>query len=102
VKRYPGGTEASIRSLNATKLVERTLKHTKRLEGYLANVPLRGVGKTEDVVGVCMFLAYPASDFITPVKSCSILTWAYRHRLNCRCIMRTVLNLRTKVRLVIN
>jgi len=51
VKRCPGGTEASIRSLNATKLAERTLKHTERLEGYLANVPLRGVGKTEDVAG---------------------------------------------------
>lgn len=49
----------------ATKLAERTLKDPERLKTGLANVPLKRVGKTEDVVGACVFLASPASDFIT-------------------------------------
>jgi gluconate 5-dehydrogenase len=52
-------------SLIATKLAERTLRDPERLQKYLANVPLKRVGQPEDVVGLSVFLASPASDFIT-------------------------------------
>jgi len=49
----------------ATKLAEQTLKDPERLQRGLANVPLKRVGQPEDVVGLTVFLASPASDFIT-------------------------------------
>jgi len=49
----------------ATKLAEQTLQDPERLQRGLANVPLKRVGQPEDVVGLCVFLASPASDFIT-------------------------------------
>jgi len=49
----------------ATKLAEQTLKDPERLKRGLANVPLKRVASTEDMVGACVFLASPASDFIT-------------------------------------
>ena len=52
-------------SLIRTALAEKTLNDPKRLATYLANVPLKRVGEPEDLVGLCIFLASSASDFIT-------------------------------------
>jgi gluconate 5-dehydrogenase len=52
-------------SLIYTELAARTLQDPERLQRYLANVPLKRVGQPKDVVGVCVFLASDASDFIT-------------------------------------
>ena len=52
-------------SLIYTELAARTLQDPERLQRYLANVPLKRVGQPKDVVGVCIFLASDASDFIT-------------------------------------
>ena len=52
-------------SLIYTELAARTLQDPERLQRYLANVPLKRVGQPKDVVGVCVFLASGASDFIT-------------------------------------
>jgi NAD(P)-dependent dehydrogenase (short-subunit alcohol dehydrogenase family) len=49
----------------ATRFSERTLNDPERLQRYLASCPLGRVGQPADVVGVCIFLASPASDFIT-------------------------------------
>ena len=49
----------------ATKLAEQTLKDPERLQKGLANIPLKRIGQPEDVVGLCVFLASPASDYIT-------------------------------------
>ena len=48
-----------------TPFSERTLRDPERLQRYIANIPLKRVGETADVVGACVFLASPASDFIT-------------------------------------
>jgi NAD(P)-dependent dehydrogenase (short-subunit alcohol dehydrogenase family) len=52
-------------SLIYTELAARTLQDPERLQRYLANVPLKRVGQPKDVVGVCVFLASDAADFIT-------------------------------------
>jgi NAD(P)-dependent dehydrogenase (short-subunit alcohol dehydrogenase family) len=52
-------------SLIYTELAAATLQDPDRLQKYLANVPLKRVGQPQDLVGVCIFLASPASDFIT-------------------------------------
>ncbi len=49
----------------ATKFAEETLKDVERLKRGLANVPLGRVGQPQDLMGACIFLASPASDFIT-------------------------------------
>ncbi|MFC1908895.1 SDR family NAD(P)-dependent oxidoreductase [Chloroflexota bacterium] len=49
----------------ATKLAEQTLQDPERLQRGLANVPLKRIGQPDDVVGLSVFLASPASDFIT-------------------------------------
>ena len=49
----------------ATKLAESFLKDPVRLEKGLANIPLKRVAQPEEVVGLVVFLASPASDFIT-------------------------------------
>jgi NAD(P)-dependent dehydrogenase (short-subunit alcohol dehydrogenase family) len=49
----------------ATRFSEKTLNDPERLQRYLASCPLGRVGQPADVVGVCIFLASPASDFIT-------------------------------------
>ncbi len=49
----------------ATPFSERTLKDPERLKRFLASCPLGRVGQPIDVVGACVFLASPASDFIT-------------------------------------
>jgi NAD(P)-dependent dehydrogenase (short-subunit alcohol dehydrogenase family) len=49
----------------ATRFSERTLQDPERLKRFLASCPLGRVGQPMDVVGTCIFLASPASDFIT-------------------------------------
>ncbi|OGO24060.1 MAG: hypothetical protein A2144_12290 [Chloroflexi bacterium RBG_16_50_9] len=49
----------------ATKLAEQTLNDPKRLQQGLANVPLKRIAQPDDVVGLSVFLASRASDFIT-------------------------------------
>jgi len=49
----------------ATRFSENTLNDPERLKRYIASCPLGRVGQPSDVVGVCIFLASPASDFIT-------------------------------------
>lgn len=49
----------------ATKLSEQTTQDPTRLQRGLANVPLKRIGQPQDVVGLSVFLASPASDFIT-------------------------------------
>lgn len=49
----------------ATKFSERTLQDPERLKRFLASCPLGRVGQPRDVVGACVFLAAPCSDFIT-------------------------------------
>jgi NAD(P)-dependent dehydrogenase (short-subunit alcohol dehydrogenase family) len=49
----------------ATKFSEKTLQDPERLKRFLASCPLGRVGQPIDVVGTCIFLASPASDFIT-------------------------------------
>ena len=62
---YNINVNAIAPSLIATKLAERTLKDPERLNTYLANVPMKRLGETKDVVGACVFLASPASGFVT-------------------------------------
>jgi NAD(P)-dependent dehydrogenase (short-subunit alcohol dehydrogenase family) len=62
---YNINVNAIAPSLIATKLAERTMSDPERLAKYLANVPLKRLGKPDDVVGLCVFLASAASDFIT-------------------------------------
>jgi len=49
----------------ATPFSERTLQDPERLKRFLASCPLGRVGQPIDVVGACIFLACPASDYIT-------------------------------------
>jgi len=49
----------------ATKLSEQTTQDPARLQKGLANVPLKRIGQPQDVVGLSVFLASSASDFIT-------------------------------------
>ena len=49
----------------STKLAARTLQDPERLKRGLANVPLQRIAEPQDVVGLSVFLASPASDFIT-------------------------------------
>lgn len=49
----------------ATPFSERTLQDPERLKRFLASCPLGRVGQPIDVVGACIFLASPASDYIT-------------------------------------
>jgi gluconate 5-dehydrogenase len=62
---YNINVNAIAPSLIATRLAERTMQDPERLQKYLANVPLKRVGRPEDVIGLSVFLASPASDFIT-------------------------------------
>jgi NAD(P)-dependent dehydrogenase (short-subunit alcohol dehydrogenase family) len=49
----------------ATKFSQATLQDPEKLKRFLASCPLGRVGQPSDMVGVCIFLASPASDFIT-------------------------------------
>lgn len=63
--QYNINVNAIAPSLIRTELAARTLSDPERLAKYIANVPMKRVGEPEDIVGVCIFLASPASDFIT-------------------------------------
>ncbi len=62
---YKINVNAIAPSTIATPFSERTLKDPERLKRFLASCPLGRVGQPEDIIGVCVFLASPASDFIT-------------------------------------
>lgn len=49
----------------ATRFSETTLQDPEKLKRFLASCPLQRVGQPADIVGACVFLASPASDFIT-------------------------------------
>jgi NAD(P)-dependent dehydrogenase (short-subunit alcohol dehydrogenase family) len=49
----------------ATRFSEKTLQDPEKLKRFLASCPLGRVGQPSDIVGACVFLASPASDFIT-------------------------------------
>ena len=62
---YNINVNAIAPSLIYTELAKITLSDPERLKNYVANVPLKRVGQPQDLVGVCIFLASAASDFIT-------------------------------------
>jgi NAD(P)-dependent dehydrogenase (short-subunit alcohol dehydrogenase family) len=49
----------------ATRFSESTLSDPEKLNRFLASCPLKRVGQPADIVGACIFLASPASDFVT-------------------------------------
>src|SRR4051812_36085265 len=48
-----------------TPLAAPTLNDPEKLKTYVANVPFKRIGEPQDLAGLCIFLASPASDFIT-------------------------------------
>ena len=48
-----------------TPLAAATLNNPEKLQKYVANVPFKRIGQPQDLVGICIFLASAASDFIT-------------------------------------
>jgi gluconate 5-dehydrogenase len=48
-----------------TPLAAATLNDPERLKKYVANVPFKRIGEPSDLMGIGIFLASPASDFIT-------------------------------------
>jgi gluconate 5-dehydrogenase len=52
-------------ALIATKLTAKQMLEPGRTEKYVRNIPMGRIGLTDDVVGAAVFLAAPASDFIT-------------------------------------
>ena len=48
-----------------TPLAAPTLNDPEKLRTYVANVPFKRIGEPQDLAGLCIFLASPASDFIT-------------------------------------
>ncbi len=48
-----------------TPLASATLSNPEKLQKYVANVPFKRIGQPKDLVGLCIFLASAASDFVT-------------------------------------
>ena len=48
-----------------TPLAAATFSDPEKLQKYVANVPFKRIGQPEDLVGICVFLASAASDFVT-------------------------------------
>jgi NAD(P)-dependent dehydrogenase (short-subunit alcohol dehydrogenase family) len=48
-----------------TELAAATLNDPEKLQKYVANVPFKRIGEPQDLIGVGIFLASAASDFIT-------------------------------------
>jgi gluconate 5-dehydrogenase len=48
-----------------TPLAAPTINDPAKLKAYVANVPFKRIGEPQDLMGLCIFLASPASDFIT-------------------------------------
>jgi len=63
--QYKINVNAIAPSTVATPFSRRTLEDPERLKRFLASCPLGRVGEPLDVIGACVFLASPASDFIT-------------------------------------
>ncbi|MGI5901162.1 MAG: SDR family NAD(P)-dependent oxidoreductase [Desulfitobacteriia bacterium] len=52
-------------ALIATKLTAKQMMEPGRTEKYVRNIPMGRIGRTEDMIGAAVFLASPASDFVT-------------------------------------
>ena len=52
-------------ALIATALTYKQMQEPGRTENYVRNIPMGRIGQTSDVVGAAVFLASPASDFVT-------------------------------------
>lgn len=52
-------------ALVATKLTAKQMQEPGRTEKYVRNIPMGRIGVVEDMVGAAIFLASPASDFMT-------------------------------------
>jgi NAD(P)-dependent dehydrogenase (short-subunit alcohol dehydrogenase family) len=52
-------------ALIATPMMEKVMAEPGRAEQYTRNIPLGRLAKTEETVGTCLFLASPASDYVT-------------------------------------
>ena len=48
-----------------TPMAAPTLNDPEKFKTYVANVPFKRIGEPQDIMGLCVFLASPASDFIT-------------------------------------
>jgi gluconate 5-dehydrogenase len=48
-----------------TPLAVATLNNPEKMQKYVANVPFKRIGEPQDLMGIGIFLASPASDFIT-------------------------------------
>jgi NAD(P)-dependent dehydrogenase (short-subunit alcohol dehydrogenase family) len=48
-----------------TPMAAATLSDPEKFQKYVANVPFKRIGQPQDLVGICIFLASAASDFIT-------------------------------------
>ena len=62
---YKINVNAIAPSTVATRFSEATLQDPEKLKRFLASCPLQRVGQPADIVGACIFLASPASDFVT-------------------------------------
>jgi NAD(P)-dependent dehydrogenase (short-subunit alcohol dehydrogenase family) len=62
---YKINVNAIAPSTVATRFSEATLQDPEKLKRFLASCPLQRVGQPADIVGACVFLASPASDFMT-------------------------------------
>jgi gluconate 5-dehydrogenase len=62
---YKINVNALAPSTVATRFSEATLQDPDKLKRFLASCPLQRVGQPADIVGACIFLASPASDFVT-------------------------------------
>lgn len=52
-------------ALIATKLTAKQMMDPVRNEKYIRNIPMGRIGMTDDVIGTAVYLASPASDFVT-------------------------------------
>jgi NAD(P)-dependent dehydrogenase (short-subunit alcohol dehydrogenase family) len=62
---YGINVNAIAPSTIATRFSQTTLNDPERLKRLLSSCPLGRLGQPADIVGACIFLASPASDFIT-------------------------------------
>jgi len=62
---YKINVNAIAPSTVGTRFSAATIQDPERLKRYMANCPLQRIGQPADLVGVCIFLASKASDFIT-------------------------------------
>jgi NAD(P)-dependent dehydrogenase (short-subunit alcohol dehydrogenase family) len=63
--QYKINVNAIAPSTIASQFSERTIQDPVRLKRLIASCPMGRLGQTSDIVGACIFLASPASDYIT-------------------------------------